>query len=151
MVFRGRYEYTIDPKGRVSIPSRFREQLSESGLESVVITNYSGCIYAYPAVEWEKIEEKLAAKVSSVHQKKNAFVRFFLGGAVEVTPDKQGRILIPPSLRSYAGLDRDVVIIGMPKRFEIWDRQKWDVEVARFEKEGFEDPDLARELDSLGI
>ncbi len=116
-----------------------------------MITNYSGCIYAYPAVAWEKIEEKLAAKVSSVHRKKNAFVRFFLGGAVEVAPDKQGRILIPPSLRSYAGLDRDVVIIGMPNRFEIWDRQRWDVEVARFEKEGFEDPELAREIDSLGI
>jgi len=151
MIFRGRYEYTIDPKGRVNIPSRFREQLSDTGLETVVITNYSGCIYAYPAAEWEKIEEKLAVKVSSVHKKKNAFVRFFMGGAVEVTPDKQGRILIPPSLRSYAGLERDVVIIGMPNRFEIWDRQKWDVEVAQFEKEGFEDPELAREIDSLGI
>ena len=151
MIFRGRYEYTIDPKGRVNIPSRFREQLSDTGLESVVITNYSGCLYAYPTVEWERIEEKLAVKVSSVNQKKNAFVRFFVGGAVEVSPDKQGRILIPPSLRSYAGLDRDVVIIGMPNRFEIWDRERWDVEVSRFEKEGFEDPELAREIDSLGI
>jgi len=151
MIFRGRYEYAIDPKGRVNIPSRFREQLSESGLESIVITNYSGCIYAYPSGEWERIEEKLASKVSSVNRKKNAFVRFFVGGAVEVAPDKQGRILIPPSLRSYAGLDRDVVILGMPNRFEIWDRERWDVEISRFEKEGFEDPELAREIDSLGI
>jgi len=151
MIFRGRFEYTIDPKGRVNIPARFREQLSESATESVVITNYSGCIYAYPAVQWERIEEKLAAKVSSVNKKKNAFVRFFVGGAVEAVPDKQGRILIPPSLRSYAGLERDVVIIGMPNRFEIWDRQRWDVEVSRFEKEGFEDPELSREIDSLGI
>lgn len=151
MIFRGRYEYTIDPKGRVNIPSRFREQLSEAGQESIVITNYSGCIYAYPSAEWERIEEKLASKVSSVNRKKNAFVRFFAGGAVEVTPDKQGRILIPPSLRSYAELGRDVVILGMPNRFEIWDRERWDVEVGRFEKEGFEDPELAREIDSLGI
>jgi MraZ protein len=151
MIFRGRFEYTIDPKGRVNIPSRFREQLSETDMETVVITNYSGCIYAYPAVEWERIEEKLAAKVSSVNKKKNAFVRFFVGGAVEVVPDKQGRILIPPSLRSYAGLDRDVVILGMPNRFEIWDQQRWDVEISRFEKEGFEDPELSREIDSLGI
>ncbi|HBX43472.1 MAG TPA: division/cell wall cluster transcriptional repressor MraZ, partial [Deltaproteobacteria bacterium] len=93
----------------------------------------------------------LASKVSSVNRKKNAFVRFFVGGAVEVVPDKQGRILIPPSLRSYAGLGRDVVILGMPNRFEIWDRERWDVEVSRFEKEGFEDPELAREIDSLGI
>ena len=151
MIFRGRYEYTIDPKGRVNIPSRFREQLSEASQESIVITNYSGCIYAYPSGEWERIEEKLASKVSSVNRKKNAFVRFFVGGAVEVSPDKQGRILIPPSLRSYAELGRDVVILGMPNRFEIWDRERWDVEVSRFEKEGFEDPELAREIDSLGI
>ena len=151
MIFRGRFEYAIDPKGRVNIPSRFREQISESGRESIVITNYSGCIYAYPSGEWERIEEKLASKVSSVNRKKNAFVRFFVGGAVEVVPDKQGRILIPPSLRSYAGLGRDVVILGMPNRFEIWDRERWDVEVSRFEKEGFEDPELAREIDSLGI
>lgn len=151
MIFRGRFEYTIDPKGRVNIPSRFREQLSDTGLETVVITNYSGCLYAYPTGEWERIEEKLASKVSSVNKKKNAFVRFFVGGAVEVTPDKQGRILIPPSLRSYAGLDREVVILGMPNRFEIWDRDRWDVEVSRFEKEGFEDPELVREIDSLGI
>jgi len=151
MIFRGRFEYTIDPKGRVNIPSRFREQLSDTGMETVVITNYSGCIYAYPSEEWERIEQKLASKVSSVNRKKNAFVRFFVGGAVEVSPDKQGRILIPPSLRSYAGLDKEVVILGMPNRFEIWDRQRWDVEVSRFEKEGFEDPELAREIDSLGI
>ncbi|TFG57740.1 MAG: division/cell wall cluster transcriptional repressor MraZ [Deltaproteobacteria bacterium] len=150
-MFRGRFEYTIDPKGRVNIPARFREQLSETDMEPVVITNYSGCIYAYPSAEWERIEEKLAAKVSSVNKKKNAFVRFFVGGAVEVVPDKQGRILIPPSLRSYAGLDRDVVILGMPNRFEIWDRQRWDVEMSRFEKEGFADPELSREIDSLGI
>jgi len=151
MIFRGRFEYTIDPKGRVNIPSRFREQLSDTGLETVVITNYSGCLYAYPTGEWERIEQKLASKVSSVNKKKNAFVRFFVGGAVEVAPDKQGRILIPPSLRSYAGLDREIVILGMPNRFEIWDRERWDVEVSRFEKEGFEDPELAREIDSLGI
>src|SRR4030065_511137 len=110
MIFRGRYEYTIDPKGRVNIPSRFRAHLAETGKEPVVITNYEHCIYAYPAEEWERIEEKLAAKVSSVNRKKNAFVRFFVGGAVEVTPDKQGRSLIPPSLRSYAGLAGDGVI-----------------------------------------
>lgn len=151
MIFRGRFEYTIDPKGRVNVPARFREQLAESGQESVVITNYQNCIYAYPAGEWERIEQKLAANVSSVNRKKNAFVRFFLGGAVEVAPDKQGRILIPPSLRGYAGLERDVVMIGMPNRFEIWDRERWNVEVGRFEKEGIEDPELAREIDSLGI
>ena len=151
MIFRGRFEYTIDPKGRVNIPSRFRDQLTESGQETVVITNNENCIFAYPAGDWERIEQKLAANVSSVNRKKNAFVRFFVGGAVEVAHDKQGRILIPPSLRGYANLERDVVIIGMPNRFEIWDRERWNVEVGRFEKEGIEDPELAREIDALGI
>ncbi len=151
MIFRGRFEYTIDPKGRVNIPARFREQIAESGQESIVITNKEQCIFAYPLEDWERIEQKLAANMSSLHRKKNAFMRLFLGGAVEVIPDKQGRILIPPSLRDYATLQKDVVIIGLPNRFEIWDRERWQEEVGRFEKEGFEDPELAREIDSLGI
>ena len=150
MIFRGRFEYTIDPKGRVNIPAPFRAQLEESGQESFVITNYSGCIYVYPADDWAQIEEKLSG-VSSVDSKLNTFLRFFVGGAVEVVPDKQGRILIPPSLRTYAGLDKDLVITGMPNRFEVWAREKWVEEIGRFEKEGFEDPDLEREIKSLRI
>lgn len=150
MIFRGRFEYTIDPKGRVNIPARFREQLANSGQESFIVTNYSGCLCVYPVGEWSQIEESVA-RASSVNRKLNTFLRFFVGGAVEVVPDKQGRILIPPSLRSYAGLDRDVVITGMPRRFEIWSREKWEVEVGRFEKEGMEDPELTREIDGLGI
>ncbi len=150
MIFRGRFEYTIDPKGRVNIPAPFRDQLTGSGQDALIITNYSGCLYAYPADGWSRIEEKLS-KVSSVDRKLNTFLRFFVGAAVEVVPDKQGRILIPPSLRTYAGLDKDVVITGFPNRFEIWSREKWEEEIGRFEKEGFEDPELAREINSLGI
>lgn len=150
MIFRGRFEYTIDPKGRVNVPARFRDQLQESGQESFVVTNYQKCLYAFPSDDWARIEEKLS-RVSSVDRKLNTFLRFFIGAAVEVVPDKQGRILIPPSLRSYAGLDKDVVITGMPNRFEIWSLEKWQDEVGRFEKEGFEDPELAREINSLGI
>lgn len=150
MIFRGRFEYTIDPKGRVNVPARFRDQLRESGQESFVVTNYQGCLYAYPSDDWARIEEKLST-VSSVGRKLNTFLRFFIGGAVEVAPDKQGRILIPPSLRSYAQLDKDVVITGMPNRFEIWSLAKWREEIGRFETEGFEDPELAREINSLGI
>ncbi|MGE5189893.1 MAG: division/cell wall cluster transcriptional repressor MraZ [Gemmatimonadota bacterium] len=151
MIFRGRFEYTIDTKGRVNVPARFREQLQEGGQNSFVLTNYSGCLCVYPAGEWSRIEQQVAARVSSVHRKLNTFLRFFIGGAVEVVPDKQGRILIPPSLRAYAGLERDVVITGMLKRFEIWSREKWEVEVGRFEKEGLEDSDLTREINELGI
>ncbi len=151
MIFRGRFEYTIDPKGRVNVPARFREQLEGAGQASFVVTNYSGCLCVFPAGEWSRIEEQVAAKVSSVNRKLNTFLRFFVGGAVEVVPDKQGRILIPPSLRTYAGLERDVIITGMLKRFEIWSREKWEVEVGRFEKEGIEDAELTREINGLGI
>ena len=98
----------------------------------------------------ERIEERLS-RVPSTDRKMNAFVRFFLGGAVEVVPDKQGRILVPPSLRSYAGLEKEVVILGMPNRFEIWSLARWQDEIGRFEKEVHEDPGLAREISALGI
>jgi MraZ protein len=81
----------------------------------------------------------------------NTFVRFFVGGAVETIPDKQGRILIPPSLRNYAALEKEVVIQGMPNRFEIWSLARWQQEIGRFEKEVLEDPELAREISELGI
>lgn len=150
MIFRGRFEYTIDPKGRVNIPAPFREQLQNSGQESFVITNNDKCIYAYPVDDWARIEEVLAT-VSSLDRKRNTFLRFFIGGAVEVVPDKQGRILIPPSLRAYAGLEKDVVITGMPNRFEIWSRERWTETISRFEKEGIDDPELEQELKTLRI
>lgn len=149
MIFRGRFEYTIDPKGRVNIPSPFRERLQESGQESFFLTNFSNCLFAYAADDWARIEEQLS-HVSST-DRRNSFVRFFLGGSVEVIPDKQGRILVPPSLRSYAGLEKDVVIVGMPNRFEIWSLARWQEESVRFEKEVQEDPEMAREISALGI
>lgn len=150
MIFRGRFEYTIDPKGRVNIPAPFREQLQNSGQESFVITNNDKCIYVYPVDDWTRIEEVLST-VSSLDRKRNTFLRFFIGGAVEVVPDKQGRILIPPSLRAYAGLEKDVVITGMPNRFEIWSRERWTETISRFEKEGIDDPELEQELKTLRI
>lgn len=150
MIFRGRFEYTIDPKGRVNIPAPFRDRLQESGQESFFLTNFSDCLYAYAADDWARIEETLS-RVSSTDRKKNLFVRSFLGGAVEVVPDKQGRILVPPSLRSYAALEKEVVILGMPNRFEIWSLSRWQQEMVRFEKELVEDPELAREISALGI
>jgi MraZ protein len=151
MIFRGRYEYTIDPKGRVNVPSRFREQIQDNGQESLIVTNFNGCLYIFPPDEWSRIEDRLSKQVSSVDTKLNTFVRFFLGAAMEVAPDKQGRILIPPSLRSYAGLDKNVVIIGMPNRIELWSQERWETEVGRFERDMVEDAELAREIRSLGI
>ena len=150
MIFRGRFEYAIDPKGRVNIPSPFRDRLQESGQASFFITNFSNCLYAFAAEDWGRIEERLSL-VPSTDRNKNAFVRFFLGGAVEVVPDKQGRILIPPSLRSYAQLEKEVVFLGMPNRFEIWSLARWQEEVGRFEREVQANPEFAKEISDLGI
>ncbi|MHB1025887.1 MAG: division/cell wall cluster transcriptional repressor MraZ [Desulfobacteria bacterium] len=150
MIFRGRFEYTIDPKGRVNIPAPFRDRLQESGQGSFFLTNSSDCLYAFAADDWARIEERLS-HVPSTDRKMNAFVRSFIGGAVEVVPDKQGRILVPPSLRSYAGLEKEVVILGMPNRFEIWSLARWQQEMVRFEKELLEDPELSRQIADLGI
>ncbi len=151
MIFRGRFEYTIDPKGRVNVPARFREQLQESGQETFFVTNNDKCLYVFPSDYWTRIEETLSRQVSSFDTKLNNFVRFFLGAAVEVVPDKQGRIVIPPSLRTYAALEKDVVISGVLTRFEIWSRERWDAEVARYETELAADQDLVQRLKSLGI
>ena len=148
VIFRGRHEYTIDLKGRVNIPSPFRELLKGSGQESVTITNWDNCIYGYSAEGWELVEQKLS-KMSSTDLDRNDFLRYFLGGSVEVVPDKQGRILVPPALRAYAALEKDVVIIGMIKRFEIWSAERWKDVFTRFEKKKLEDPVLAQLIASI--
>lgn len=124
MHFRGRFEFTVDPKGRVNIPSKFREILQKNGEDFVVITNLDGCLLVYPHSEWLRIEERVA-RAPSMNVNVSNFVRFFLGSASEVAIDKQGRILVPQSLRDYAQFERDVVIMGVGKRFEIWSRDAY--------------------------
>jgi len=148
VIFRGRHEYTIDPKGRVNIPSTFRTLLQESGQESLVITNYDNCIYGYSAEGWAQVEQKLS-KLPSTDPDINDFLRYFVGGSFEVVPDKQGRILFPPSLRAYAGLEKDIIITGMLKRFEIWSAERWTEVFTRFEKKKAEDPVLAQRIASI--
>lgn len=148
MIFRGRHEYTIDPKGRVNIPSSFRTLLQETGQESLVITNWDHCVYGYSLAGWREVEGKLA-RLPSIDPDINDFLRYFVGGSVEVVPDKQGRILVPPSLRAYAGLEKDIVIIGMLKRFEIWSVDRWTEVIARFELKKKEDPVLAQRIASI--
>lgn len=125
-MFRGRYHHQIDTKGRLSIPSRFREVLSSAYDERVIITNFDQCLWAYPVAEWQELEKKVSALPQFTEEVK-AFQRVFISAALESQIDKQGRILIPPSLRDYAGVQKDVVIVGMTKRFEIWARDRWDL------------------------
>ncbi|MFH2013079.1 MAG: division/cell wall cluster transcriptional repressor MraZ [Pseudomonadota bacterium] len=146
-MFRGRYEHTIDSKGRVSFPVKFREILAERYDERLVITNFDGCLVAYPFDEWRLLEEKVSS-LSIVKKDVKSFQRFFISGATECTIDKQGRILIPPTLREYAKLEKDIVFAGMTKKIEIWSKEKWGQEIAKA-KENFDD--ISDALGELGL
>ncbi|MFH0809221.1 MAG: division/cell wall cluster transcriptional repressor MraZ [Pseudomonadota bacterium] len=130
MFFRGRFQHSMDDKGRVSIPLRFREMLKERRDSRLVITNMTNCLVVYPHEEWILVEEKVAG-LPSVRPDVRSFQRFFISAATECVPDKQGRILIPPTLREHAALEKDVLVVGMQSNFELWAKAKWDDEIRR--------------------
>lgn len=121
-MFMGRYNHTIDPKGRLSIPSKYREVLGD---EFVVSKGMDGCLFVYATEDWKVFEQKLAS-LPLINQEARQFARFFLSGAQYVTVDKQGRILVPQDLREFAGLEKDVVFAGTGGRIELWSLEKWD-------------------------
>jgi len=125
-MFLGTYEHNLDDKGRLSIPSRFREILSEKQLpEKLIITQgLDTCLFGYPLNEWKLFEEKIVSRPLNKSDNRY-FIRRLLAGATECTLDKQGRIMLPASLRQYAGLDREAVIVGVSNRIEIWSLQRW--------------------------
>ena len=129
-MFRGRSIHTLDAKGRIRIPARFREILTARYEDRCIITNLDRCLIAYPLSEWEIIEQKLG-ELSLVRPDVKAFQRFFISGATECNFDKQGRILIPQTLREHASFKRDVVLAGMLKSFELWSKPLWDEEINR--------------------
>lgn len=131
-MFRGRYFNVMDDKGRITIPPRYRDILKERREQYLVVTNLDGYLISYPSSEWEIIEQQLS-RTSDLRQDLRAFVRFFVSGASECPLDRQGRILLPPNLREYARLEKDVVLAGAIRCFEIWDRPRWDGEMARIE------------------
>ena len=121
-MFMGEYNHTIDTKGRLIIPSKFRETLGE---EFVVTKGLDGCLFVYDNNEWNAFEEKLKS-LPLTNKDARQFVRFFLAGAATVEVDKQGRILIPSLLREFAGLEKEVVLIGVASRVEIWSKDRWE-------------------------
>ena len=145
--FRSRSEHSLDTKGRLNIPSRFREVLREVYTEAVVVTNWQKSLKAFPVAEWENLEEKL---VNEGRKQPNMadFVRYVVSGVTECPLDKQGRILLPPSLRSEFGIDKEVVLNGMLEHFEIWDKSAWQLETQRT-RDRFTDFETG--LSSLGI
>jgi MraZ protein len=136
-MFRGRYEHTIDPKGRIKLPSKFWDVLQSEYDVNLIITNFDGCLAAYPVKEWESVEEKILS-LPSLKREVRLFKRFFLGGAMDCPVDGQRRIFIPPTLRGYAEFKKDIVFVGIAKGFEIWAKEKLDPQLAeaheRFEE-----------------
>jgi MraZ protein len=121
-MFIGEFQHTIDTKGRLMVPSKFREDL---GLRFVLTKGLDNCLFVYPISEWKNLEDKLKG-LPLTSRDARAFVRFFFSGATECELDKQGRILVPASLREYAGIEKDVVVIGVSTRVEIWSKEEWD-------------------------
>ena len=144
-MFRGRHEHTIDPKGRVSIPAKFRDVLGKKYDDRLVITNFDGCLVAYPYEEWIQLEEK-ASSLSMVKKETRAFMRFFYSSAIECTLDKQGRILVPQTLREYADLDKEVVLVGQLRKIEIWSKKRWSEEIVKAHENFDQISDVLSEL-----
>jgi MraZ protein len=120
-MFMGEYQHSIDEKSRIIIPSRFRAEL---GSDFVLTKGLDKCLFVYPMAEWKKVAANLQ-KLSSTRADARSFARVFFSGAIETSADKQGRALLPANLRQYAGLDKDIVIIGVSSRIEIWDQEIW--------------------------
>ncbi|MFY9269727.1 MAG: division/cell wall cluster transcriptional repressor MraZ [Candidatus Manganitrophaceae bacterium] len=124
-MFLGKFEHTIDSKGRLSIPGKFRELLNTYSNGTVVVTtDLDPCLAAYPLQEWELMIEKVK-KLPTMDRGVKNFLRVFYSRATECQIDKQGRVLIPPTLREYAQINGDVVIVGIENKFEIWNPEKW--------------------------
>ena len=141
-MFMGEYSHTVDAKGRLIVPSRFRESLGD---EFVVTKGMDGCLFVYPSDEWKVIEEKFR-NVSQMGKDARKFARFFLAGASACEVDKQGRILIPTVLREFAGLEKDVVLAGVLNRIEIWSRERWE------EANSYDDmEEISEHMSDIGI
>ena len=148
-MFRTSSFHTIDTKGRIIIPSRFRDVIKAGGHDGVMVSRMDSCLVAYAFEEWSKIE----AKVLSMAEKSDAMRRFrriFIVGASECMCDKQGRILIPPPLRQYAQIEKEIVLVGVLDHFEVWSRNNWDNENMQME-EDLTKEEVRNEISRLGI
>lgn len=142
-MFTGEYQHGVDEKGRMIVPAKFREVLGEIFMMTKGLDN---CLFVYPQTEWNTLENKLK-NLPFTNKDARAFARFFFSGAVECEMDKQGRILINSNLREYAGIQKDVVIIGVGTRIEIWAKETWEGYSTETEKSYEELAEKMMELD----
>ena len=141
-MFMSEYNHTVDAKGRLIVPSKFREQLGD---EFVVTKGMDGCLFVYANDDWNAFEQKLTS-LPLINKEARKFARFFLAGAAQVEVDKQGRILLPANLREFASLEKDVVLVGVGSRIEIWSRENWVNMDA-----GSDMDDIAAAMEGLGL
>lgn len=151
MMFRGCFEHTLDDKGRVSIPAPFRKALGLQSDGLIIVTkfiiNSFHCLDVYPLAEWEALEQELTKK-QRFDEIFNKVESFYLANAQECQVDKQGRVLLPPHLRAYAGLDKDVMFAAALKKFRIWDKATWDRFNAESEQQFSQNPTMFNGLNA---
>jgi len=152
-MFRGQYEHTMDAKGRVSLPARFREVLSElastsENAERVVLTRtFQKCLVLYPMEQWMNFEEKVR-QLPQFDPRVQQLKRVYIAGAIECSLDSHGRVLVPQSMREFAGFERDLIWIGQLDTMELWSRSRWDSAL----DEAMQDPKgLAEAMATLGL
>ncbi len=148
-MFRGSSFHTIDAKGRIIVPTRFRDAIKAGGPGTVMVSRMDNCLVAYALDAWREIESRilsLAEKSDSMRR----FRRVFIGGAFECTGDRQGRILIPPSLRQYGKFEKEIVMVGVLDHFEIWSRKNWEQENVAMEAD-MQTEEVRNEIARLGL
>lgn len=149
IMFRGSSFHTIDSKGRIIIPSRFREVIKVGGSDRIMISRMDRCLVAYPLEEWTKIETRILAMAEKSDAMRR-FRRVFVGGAFECNCDKQERILVPAPLRQYAGLEKEIALVGVLDHFEVWSRSSWESENLELEVD-LKKEDVRAEIAKLGL
>lgn len=140
----GEYEHSLDAKGRVIMPAKLREDMGE---KFILTKGLDGCLFGFSQTEWANFEEKLKTLPLTNKNARN-FVRFFLSGATECEMDKQGRFLVVSNLREYAQMDKELVVIGVGNRIEMWNKEKW---LKHNSDENISADEIAEKMDFLGI
>ncbi len=141
-MFMGEYNHTVDTKGRLIVPSKFRELLGD---EFVVTKGLDGCLFVYSSDEWKLMETKFR-EVSQFSKEARKFARFFFAGAATCEVDKQGRVLLPANLREFAGIEKEVVLAGVVNHIEIWNKDRWQ------DTNEYDDvEEIAEHMASLGL
>jgi MraZ protein len=150
-MFRGANKLTLDAKGRLAMPTRYRERLQERcGGKLVVTVDKDQCLLIYPFPDWEELERKLM-KLPSLNPQARRLQRLMVGHATELDLDGNGRILLPPSLREYGLLSRDVMLVGQGMRFELWDETRWNERRDEWLASPDTATDLPAELETLSL